>query len=101
MYAVNKEFKCWMCGKIKPLTEHHVVPKILRHIVKGLDKYTVKLCKPCHTKVHILLPQFFSDGSYRWKGTPRNNVLHPEWEEWSKERIMEWNGNGKNGDDKK
>ena len=42
--------KCWLCGKERELTEHHVVP-----IKKGGDNMgTIPLCKKCH----ILIEHF-------------------------------------------
>lgn len=91
MYGKNK---CWMCKRIKELTEHHIVPQSLRRLVPKLNKHTVDMCAECHAKVHILLPKFFEDGSYRWNGDHKWNVIVPHWEDWSKDKILEWDGDG-------
>ena len=93
----SKVKKCWMCGKIKKLTEHHIIPKTLRRLVPKLNGHTILLCSSCHAKIHILLPRFFSDGSYRWKGSEKWETIKPEWIDWSKEEILIWDGNGEDG----
>ena len=82
--------KCWMCERIKTTTEHHVVPKSLRKLVPKLEKAKVKICESCHAKIHILLPRFFGDGSYHWKGSSAYHTIKPEWKDWSEKEILEW-----------
>jgi uncharacterized protein YlaI len=88
----KKVNKCWLCNKVDSLTEHHIVPKILRKKVPELNNYTVLLCRACHIKIHILLPRYFSDGSYKWKGSKKLNIIHPEWFESSEDNILDWDG---------
>ncbi len=84
-----KPKKCWMCGKIRELTEHHIVPKSLRRLVPKLNDHTIDVCWSCHNKIHLLLPKFFSDGSYKWKGSEDWETIFPEWEQSSKEEILD------------
>lgn len=67
-----------MCGRIRELTEHHVVPQILKKLIKGRN-VSVNVCKTCHAKIHILLPRFNEDGSYKWTNVQMDEVL--EWRE--------------------
>jgi len=91
--------KCWMCGRIRELTEHHIVPKILLKFVKGKKEYTVKLCKSCHAKLHLLLPKFYGDGSYKWNGVKMEDIF-PKWKDWSEKAILDWEGKNEDGKNK-
>ena len=43
---MNEEVKCFECGSVENIHNHHVVPK-----VRGGTK-TIPLCGPCHGLVH-------------------------------------------------
>ena len=75
---LRKDNKCWLCNKIREVEEHHIVPKILKRFVPDIEKYKIWICKSCHNKVHLLLPKFFSDGSYKWKGKVISEVANNE-----------------------
>lgn len=69
--------RCWMCKRISDeLTEHHIIPQVLEDYIETKGK-TVDLCKSCHEKIHLLLPVFSEDGSYRWKGTKKWEFVFP------------------------
>ena len=39
------KFRCWLCGKPKDLTKHHITPQ---KIVGKVKTGTIPLCKECH-----------------------------------------------------
>lgn len=61
--AVKKP-RCELCGREKPLTKHHLIPRAVHSKKKFIQKFGKKemqhrglmLCKPCHNGIHDLIP---------------------------------------------
>ena len=57
---------CDMCERVAFLTKHHLIPKQVRKmsLYNMHDQVTVKLCIPCHRKVHQLFPNWKLKDTY-------------------------------------
>lgn len=55
-----------MCERVAFLTKHHLIPKQVRKmsLYNMHDQVTVKLCIPCHRKVHQLFPNWKLKDTY-------------------------------------
>lgn len=59
-----KETCCELCGRQKPLTEHHLIPKAVhtkKRFIRRFGKSEMKsrklmCCKECHNGIHDLVP---------------------------------------------
>lgn len=58
------EEKCELCGRNKPLTKHHLIPRAVhgkkrferRFGKKEMNERGLMLCKLCHDGIHDLIP---------------------------------------------
>ena len=56
---------CELCGRDKPLTFHHLIPKAVHHRKRYRKKYTMEelrstgidICRKCHSGIHDLLTE--------------------------------------------
>lgn len=56
---------CELCGRLKPLTEHHLIPRAVHSKRKFLELYgkeemrsrKLLLCKLCHDGIHDLISE--------------------------------------------
>lgn len=61
---VVKKPCCELCGREKPLTKHHLIPRAVHSKKKFIEKFGKKemqqrglmLCKLCHGGIHDLIP---------------------------------------------
>jgi len=49
----QKQGECFICGTIKNLQDHHIIPRCIGG--KNLKNNKAQLCANCHKKLHILL----------------------------------------------
>ena len=61
-HVENKLRECQRCGEITRLTRHHVTPK--EEVARGRKAQgVVKICRPCHDRLHVLFTnQQLADG---------------------------------------
>jgi len=50
--------KCFMCGEVKSLTRHHVIPKSFGGT--EVDDYKITLCEDCHKFVHFKIDKLIN-----------------------------------------
>jgi hypothetical protein len=63
-HSVGQEGTCEMCGREKPLTEHHLIPRAVhrkRYFAKRFSKEemvsrTIMICRMCHRGIHRIIP---------------------------------------------
>jgi 5-methylcytosine-specific restriction endonuclease McrA len=56
--------RCELCGRIKSLTKHHLIPRAVhskkrylhRHGKTALQHQSLMLCRQCHDGIHDLIP---------------------------------------------
>ena len=59
------ENTCDLCGRAKPLTFHHLIPRAVHRTKRFVDQYGKEemhtrglyLCKLCHDGIHDLIPK--------------------------------------------
>jgi hypothetical protein len=55
---------CELCGRVKPLTRHHLIPRAVhrkrrfqkRYDKSEMQKRDLKICRLCHNGIHDLFP---------------------------------------------
>jgi len=55
---------CELCGREKPLTKHHLIPRAVHGRNRFRKRYTreemrersIWICRPCHNGIHDLIP---------------------------------------------
>lgn len=61
---MNGEERCELCGRAKPLTEHHLIPRAVhskKRFIRRFGKEEMRnrklmCCKQCHDGIHDLIP---------------------------------------------
>jgi hypothetical protein len=56
--------KCELCGREKPLTKHHLIPRAVHGRSRFRKRYSraemhqraIMICRLCHTGIHDLIP---------------------------------------------
>jgi predicted HNH restriction endonuclease len=56
-----KKGTCEKCGFKGYVNDHHIVPK---HVKRGNNKSTIRLCLNCHQDIHEQLPDELQDESF-------------------------------------
>jgi hypothetical protein len=62
--AARKDGPCEFCGRAKPLSFHHLIPRRCHRKPRYRRKYSIDemrhrglyLCSPCHRGIHDLIP---------------------------------------------
>jgi hypothetical protein len=60
----DQKHRCELCGRSKPLTKHHLIPRGVHRKRRFVDRFGKKemhrrslmLCKLCHVGIHDLIP---------------------------------------------
>lgn len=61
----NKIRHCELCGREKPLTKHHLIPRAVHTKKKFINRFGkdemnrrgIMICKQCHSGIHDLIPK--------------------------------------------
>jgi len=62
--AARRPDRCEFCGRDKPLTFHHLIPRKNHRKARFRRRYSnhemrhrgLHLCHPCHAGIHVLIP---------------------------------------------
>jgi hypothetical protein len=60
----DHKHRCELCGRSKPLTKHHLIPRgvhrkkrfVTRFGKEEMHRRSLMLCKACHGGIHDLIP---------------------------------------------